>query len=55
LSKLLQKVLEVRRDAHDRQEQAALGYHLGFLCEHGDRIPSVLNPYQGGDLLIGSD
>jgi hypothetical protein len=55
LSKLLQKVLEVRRDAHDRQEQAALGYHLGFLCEHGDRIPSVLNPYQGGDSLFGSD
>jgi hypothetical protein len=55
LNKLLKKVLEVRRDAHDKHQQIALGYHLGFLCEHGERIPSVLNPYQGGDLLIGSD
>jgi hypothetical protein len=55
LNKLLQKVLKVRRDAHDKHQQIALGYHLGFLCEHGDRIPSVLNPYQGGDSLFGSD
>ena len=45
LRNLFKKVWDLRIDAHDEGETAAkdyLGYHLGFLCDHPDRIPSFL-------------
>jgi hypothetical protein len=55
LGNLFQKIQDLRIDAHDEELEAKafLGYHLGFLCDRPDRIPSCLElqnqPLQGTD------
>jgi hypothetical protein len=55
LGSLFQKIQDLRIDAHDEELEAKafLGYHLGFLCDRPDRIPSCLRlEYQS---LQGTD
>ncbi|MCA6621510.1 MAG: hypothetical protein IM542_02755 [Pseudanabaena sp. M165S2SP1A06QC] len=55
LGSLFQKIQDLRIDAHDEELEAKafLGYHLGFLCDRPDRIPSCLKlEYQS---LQGTD
>lgn len=58
-SQLLQEVRRLRQKAHnqvsDEEAKNSLGYHLGVLCEHPERIPSWYNHSQGGDMLVGSN
>ena len=58
-SRLLQEIHRLRRDAHNEQNEEeskkSLGYHLGVLCEHPQRIPSWYNYPQGGDALQSYD
>ena len=53
LFQLYKNIHQKRRDAHNKKKKASqyLGYHLGCLCDHPYRIPSSLNPYNGGDRL----
>ena len=46
INKLYQAVHKLREDAHVEGEERAsefIGYHLGFLCDHPNRIPATFN------------
>lgn len=59
LSKIFKRIHELRKDAHDEGGDEAkkyLGYHLGFICDHPDLIPSNLAIYlEGNGRLQGSN
>jgi hypothetical protein len=44
LGKIFTRIYQLRQDAHDTGDLAKdyLGYHLGFICDRPDPIPSNL-------------
>jgi hypothetical protein len=52
LSEIFKRIYELRKDAYDEGGDEAkkyLGYHLGFICDHPNLIPSSLARHLKGD------
>ncbi len=54
LDSLLEKVWQMRRDAYLKKEKApdCLGYHLGFLRDNPNRLPSKFDRKVGAEVLV---
>lgn len=54
LQTLFKNIQEIRKEAHSKENNAKnyLGYHLGFLCDNPDRIPSCF-PEEAGLIPTG--
>jgi hypothetical protein len=41
INKLYQEIFKIREGVTKKQAKNHLGSHLGFLCDHGERIPDI--------------